>query len=75
MTSWQPRPNDEILEDAQRVVDGFITTHRSAAIPALMATCVAWAVENGGGDLVRQTLANLTKMSVEMDAARKAAGQ
>jgi hypothetical protein len=66
---------DQASHEAVHVVDAFIQRHHSAAIPSLIGACVLWAVENGGGDLIRQTLANFSRMSVEMEAEIKKASQ
>jgi hypothetical protein len=65
----------EITDEAEILLDAFIERHHSAAIPSLIGACVLWAVQNGGGDLIRQTLANLSQMSVEMEAELRKAAQ
>lgn len=61
--------------DSQNVVDQFVFAHRAAAIPALIGACVAWAVEHGGGDVVRESLRSAIKVSVEMEADLKKVAQ
>jgi len=65
----------DMTDDAEDLLKDFIQRHHSAAIPCLMGVCVMWAVENGGGELIRSMLANLSKMSVEMEAEIKKASQ
>lgn len=67
--------NDQAAHEAVIVVDAFMQRHHSAAIPNLIGACVIWAVENGAADLIRQTLANLSKASFEMEAERQKGAQ
>lgn len=67
--------SDAASEDARAVLDAFIFVHRATAIPAMIGACVLWAVENGGGDLVRSSLENAIRLSREMDAIRSRAAQ
>lgn len=62
---------ESVSEDAINAVDEFIHRHRAAAIPALVGACAMWAVENGGGDVFRQTLTNLIAASYEMEKVRQ----
>lgn len=58
-----------ILSEADVIVYDFVQRHRQAAIPALIAACVGWAIEHGAGDLMRATLTNSIRMSHDAEEA------
>lgn len=66
---------DAALIDATAMLDILIMTHRAGAIPATIAACVAWAVENGGTDLVCGTLSRAVLMAGEAEKVHRAARQ
>lgn len=45
-----------VRKEAVELVDAFICKHRAAAIPSLVGVIVAWAVEHGAADTMRNTL-------------------
>lgn len=53
------------LHDATAMLDALIYAHRAAAIPAAIAACVAWAVENGAADLVKGSLSRAITLADE----------
>jgi hypothetical protein len=60
---------------AEIIVTDMIAKHRQLAIPALIGACVLWAVENGGGDVVRGSLERAIDMSREMEVMRRSGTQ
>lgn len=66
---------DTIAQDAEATLAAFIFKHRAAAIPALIGACVMWAVENGGTDLVKGTLARSITLADEMQAIKERSAQ
>jgi hypothetical protein len=62
--------SEQIMDDAERVVVKFINRHHAAAIPALIGYCVMWAVDNGGLDLIKETLANASRAADDMEKVR-----
>jgi hypothetical protein len=67
--------SDQIALDAEQALDAFIQVHRAAAIPALVGAMCMWAVENGGADLMKGTLARAIAMVDEMAAIKKRSAQ
>lgn len=65
----------EAQEAASAVIDAFIYHYKSEAIPTLIGSCVAWAVMNGGADLIRGTLKSAIDLSSELEAARMESAQ
>ncbi len=76
---WSKEPDadwldDSVMDDAEMVVCEFIEKHRSAAIPALIGYCVMWAVDNGGIDLIKSTLTNVSRAADDMEKIRRKGG-
>lgn len=67
--------NEDLMDDAERVVLAFMERHKSAAIPALIGYCVMWAVDNGGLSLVKDTLARVSAAADDMEAIRQETAQ
>jgi hypothetical protein len=65
--------SDKALEDAEEAVWALMERHHAAAIPAMLAACVSWAVRHGAPDLIETSLRNAADMVPEAAAAwRKA---
>lgn len=62
---------DNIIYQAQEIVNEFVFLHRQAAIPTLIAVCVQWEVIHGGTDIVKGTLQRAMEMADEMNAETK----
>lgn len=59
---------DPVLH-AQDVIHDFMEEHKSAAIPTLVLTATAWAVEHGGADVMRGTLESALDMIGTLQAS------
>lgn len=59
--------------DAKGALEAVIEKHTSAAIPAMLAACVSWAIEHGAPDLIETSLRNAADIVQEADAAWKKA--
>lgn len=62
--------DDQIMDDAEAVVCGFIEKYHAAAIPALIGYCVMWTVDNGGLDLIKGTLERVSAAADDMEKIR-----
>lgn len=67
--------NEDLIIDAEKVVTEFMTTHKAAAIPAIMGYCVMWSVDNGGIELIKETLARLSLAADDMEKVRLESAQ
>lgn len=65
--------SDKALDDAEAAIWALLYKHHAAAIPAMLAACVSWAVQNGAPDLIEASLRNAADMVKEADAAWKKA--
>lgn len=68
-------PSQAALNDASAMLDVMIRGHQAAAIPAVIAACVSWAVENGGADLMQGTLSRAVAMTAEADRIHRSLAQ